>query len=281
MALRSLRLTLRAKLLAALASVLILTIAVGWAGLQGVGEANRRLRAVQEDNVNRLVLLARTIDEARDMRERVLLHVITDDADEHRDLDARIAELEAQVADLTDRLLRAHAEMDNLRKRTEREKAELAKYAISKFARDIVGVGDNFQRAIAAVPPGAAEQDPALMSLIEGVTMSEREFLNVLERHGVKRIDPTGELFNPHLHQAVMEQPSTDLPSGSVLRVVQAGYSIEDRVLRPAMVVVAKGGPKPIKPAETVGPQPANNNVAPETGQESPEQRSAGGEPPK
>jgi molecular chaperone GrpE len=175
--------------------------------------------------------------------------------------EARIAELESQLADLTDRLLRVHAEMDNLRKRTEREKADLAKYAISKFARDIVGVSDNFQRAIAAVPPGAAEQDPALLSLIEGVTMSEREFLNVLERHGVKRIDPTGELFNPHLHQAVMEQPNTELPSGSVLRVVQAGYSIEDRVLRPAMVVVAKGGPKPTKTAEA--PARAANDAEP------------------
>jgi molecular chaperone GrpE len=172
--------------------------------------------------------------------------------------EARIAELESQTADLTDRLLRAHAEMDNLRKRAEREKADIAKYAISKFARDIVGVSDNFQRAVAAVPPGAPEQDPALMSLIEGVAMSEREFLNVLERHGVKRIDPTGELFNPHLHQAVMEQPNAELPSGTVLRVVQPGYSIEDRVLRPAMVVVAKGGPKPVRPADAQA-RAANN----------------------
>jgi molecular chaperone GrpE len=164
--------------------------------------------------------------------------------------EGRIAELESQVADLTDRLLRAHAELDNIRKRAERDKAETAKYAISRFARDIVGVSDNFQRAIAAVPPGAASQDQALKSLIEGVSMSEREFLKVLERHGVKRIDPTGEIFNPHLHQAVMEQPNPELPSGTVLQVLQAGYSIEDRMLRPAMVVVAKGGGKPVKPAE-------------------------------
>jgi molecular chaperone GrpE len=164
--------------------------------------------------------------------------------------EGRIAELESQVADLTDRLLRAHAELDNIRKRAERDKAETAKYAISRFARDIVGVSDNFQRAIAAVPPGAADRDPALKSLVEGVSMSEREFLQVLERHGVKRIDPMGEIFNPHLHQAVMEQPNPELPSGTVLQVLQAGYSIQDRVLRPAMVVVAKGGAKPVKPAE-------------------------------
>jgi molecular chaperone GrpE len=164
--------------------------------------------------------------------------------------DARIAELESQVADLTDRLLRAHAEIDNIRKRAEREKADTAKYAISKFARDIVGVSDNFQRAIAAVPPGAANRDPALKSLVDGVSMSEREFLQVLERHGLKRIDPTGEIFNPHLHQAVMEQPNAELPAGTVLQVLQAGYSIGERVLRPAMVVVAKGGVKPGKPAD-------------------------------
>jgi len=158
--------------------------------------------------------------------------------------ESRIAELESQIADLTDRLLRSHAEIDNIRKRAEREKSDTAKYAISKFAGDVVTVGDNFGRAVAALPPGAADNDPALKSLLDGVQMMEREFLNVLERHGVKRIDPTGQPFNPHLHQAVMEQPNTDVPSGTVLQVFQAGYTIEDRVLRPAMVVVSKGGPK-------------------------------------
>ena len=153
--------------------------------------------------------------------------------------------LRTEVAELKDRLLRAHAEMDNIRKRTEREKADAHKYAVSKFARDIVTVGDNFQRAISAVPAAAVEQTPALKSFLEGVTMTEREFLNVLERHGVKRIDPKGEAFNPHLHQAVMEQDNKDVPAGTVVQVFQPGYTIEDRVLRPAMVVVAKGGFKP------------------------------------
>ena len=191
--------------------------------------------------------------------------------------DVRIAELESQVADLTDRLLRAHAEIDNIRKRADREKTDTAKYAISKFARDIVGVSDNFQRAIAAVPPGAADRDPALKSLVEGVSMSEREFLQVLERHGVKRIDPTGEIFNPHLHQAVMEQPNPELPSGTVLQVLQPGYSIEDRVLRPAMVVVAKGGAKPVKPAEARGRAANDDTRAEATGprSESPPSSSA------
>jgi molecular chaperone GrpE len=179
-----------------------------------------------------------------------------------QDLEARVAELQGQVADLTDRLLRAHAEMENVRKRTEREKAETARYAISRFAHDMVAVCDNFQRAVQAVPPGAAEQDPALKSLIEGVMMTERAAQQALEAHGVKRIDPKGEIFNPHLHQAVMEQEMADVPAGTVLQVLQAGYVIEDRVLRPAMVVVAKGGPKPSRPTEEP-PQAANDDRPP------------------
>jgi molecular chaperone GrpE len=157
------------------------------------------------------------------------------------------AAIEGQVAELTDRLLRAHAEMDNLRKRTERDKEDMAKYAISKFAREVLSVGDNLQRAIEAVPPGAAEEDPALKALIEGVSMTEREFLNVLERHGVKRIDPAGEPFNPHQHQAMTEVENPEVAPGTVVQVYQPGYILVDRVLRPAMVVVAKGGAKPGK----------------------------------
>ena len=163
-------------------------------------------------------------------------------------LEARVSELESQQADLTDRLLRAHAEMDNLRKRTEREKADTARYSITKFAADIVGVSDNFQRAVAAVPAGAAEQDPALKSLVDGVLMSERAFLQVLEANGVRRVDPKGEAFDPNRHQAVMEESNAEVAAGTVLKVFQAGYMIEDRVLRPAMVVVARGGAKAVKP---------------------------------
>jgi molecular chaperone GrpE len=103
-------------------------------------------------------------------------------------VDDIIAGMRVEAADLKDRLLRAHAEVENIRKRSEREKEETAKYAITRLARDIVSVGDNFQRAIDAVPPGAAEQDAALKSFLEGVTMTERELLNVLERYGIKRI---------------------------------------------------------------------------------------------
>jgi molecular chaperone GrpE len=157
---------------------------------------------------------------------------------------ALVAALQAEVTDLKDRLLRTHAEMDNIRKRGEREKADTLKYAVSKFAQDVLSVGDNVQRAIAAVPPEAAEQDAALKSFLEGVTMTERELINVLERHGIKRMDPLGGPFNPHQQQAVMEAQNADVPHGTVTQVLQAGYMIEDRVLRPAMVIVAKGGPK-------------------------------------
>jgi len=177
-----------------------------------------------------------------------------------------IAALEAEAADLKDRLLRAHAEVENIRKRSEREKEETAKYAITRLAREIVNVGDNFQRAIDAVPPGAADQDSALKSFLEGVTMTERELLNVLERYGIRRVQPMNEIFNPHLHQAVMEIARSDVPTGTIVQVFQAGFMIEDRVLRPAMVAVAKGGPRPApaegSPDPTAAP-PANENPPP------------------
>ncbi|MGE0697530.1 MAG: nucleotide exchange factor GrpE [Hyphomicrobiaceae bacterium] len=176
---------------------------------------------------------------------------------------AELARLRAEAGELKDRLLRAHAEMDNVRKRLEREKADASKFAISKFARDVVGIGDNVQRAIDAVPHRLAEQDPALKSFVEGVTMIERELLSVLGRHGIKRLDPKGEPFNPHQHQAVVEVPSADMPAGTVTQVFQAGYLIEERVLRPAMVAVSKGGPKAQPPAEAVTSPSADGTSEP------------------
>jgi molecular chaperone GrpE len=142
----------------------------------------------------------------------------------------------------------------------EREKVDDRKYAITKFAVDIVGIADNFQRAVAAVPPGASDHDGPLKSMVEGVVMTERAFLQVLERHGVRRIDPMGEPFNPNMHQAVMEQENPEVAAGTVMQVFQPGYMIEDRVLRPAMVVVAKGGAKPAKTAENGNTPPASND---------------------
>ena len=166
----------------------------------------------------------------------------------------RLSAKDAQIEAANDKVLRSLAELDNLRKRTEREKEETARYAITKFARDVVNVADNFERAINSVPAEEKKDNPALVSLIDGVTLTEREFLNVLERHGVKRISPAGEAFNPHHHQAVMEVLNPDVPAGTVLQVFQPGYLIDDRVLRPAMVTVATGGAKAGKPAAASEP---------------------------
>jgi molecular chaperone GrpE len=175
-----------------------------------------------------------------------------------------VAALKAEVEGLKDRWLRAHAEMENIRKRAEREREEAAKYAITKLAKDIVGVGDNFQRCIDAVPSGAAEKDPTLKSFLEGVTMTERELLNALDRHGIRRQQPLNEPFNPHLHQAVLQVPRADVPNGTVVEVYQAGYTIEDRVLRPAMVGVAQGGPKPGNGSSS-GPSPEETSASENT----------------
>ena len=176
-----------------------------------------------------------------------------------------IAALQSEISELKDKWLRAHADVDNLRKRVEREKEEIAKYAVTRLARDIITVGDNFQRAIDAVPTDAAQKDPVLKSFLDGVTLTERELLNALERHGIKRQQPMNELFNPHLHQAVMEVPRADVPEGTVVQVFQPGFMIEDRVLRPAMVGVAKGGPKSAAAPEGSSqvPPPANENAPP------------------
>lgn len=155
-----------------------------------------------------------------------------------------------EIAQKQDLYVRAVAETENVRRRLEKEKEETAKYAITKFAKDILSVGDNFQRAISAVPANAAAGDPALKSFLEGVVLAERDFRAALERHGVRQIDPAGQPFNPHHHQAVMEQDNLNVPAGTVLQVFQSGYLIDDRCLRPAMVVVSRGGPKAAKAGE-------------------------------
>ena len=165
--------------------------------------------------------------------------------------------LAAEVAESKDRLLRALAEMENLRRRTEREVAEARSYGVANFARDMLSVADNLRRALDAIGNEArASFDPAVTSFIEGVELTERELLKVLEKHGVKRFDPMGEKFDPNVHQAMFEVPDPSSPAGTVVQVVQAGFMIGDRVLRPASVGVAKGGPK----AAPRGAASANDN---------------------
>ena len=150
---------------------------------------------------------------------------------------------EEEIKQLNDRLLRTAAEMENLRRRTQKDVADAREFSISKFARDMLGVADNLRRAIDHVPEEEKAQ-PGLKTLIEGVEMTERELLSALEKNGVKKIDPAGEKFDPNFHQAMFEVPNPDVPNNSVAQVVQVGFVIGSRVLRPAMVGVAKGGPK-------------------------------------
>lgn len=180
--------------------------------------------------------------------------------------DAQIAELESQVNDLKDRLLRAVADAENTRKRAERDKQDASKYAMTSFARDVLSVGDNMRRAIDTLSDDDRTSAPEpVRNLIEGVEMTEREFLSVLERHGVKAINPHGEKFDPNLHQAMFEAPDPSKPAGTVMEVVATGYVIGDRLLRPAMVGVSKGGPAAApQPAAEAAPEPSGD-AAPDT----------------
>jgi molecular chaperone GrpE len=161
--------------------------------------------------------------------------------------------------ELKDRALRAAAEMENLRRRTARELQDARAYSAANFARDMLSVSDNLRRALDAIPSEAkAAGDAGFTALIEGVEMTERAMLAALERHGVKKLQPEGEKFDPNFHQAMFEVNNPDVPANTVVQVVQPGYSIGERVLRPAMVGVAKGGPK--QAANDAPPEPGPVN---------------------
>ncbi len=157
--------------------------------------------------------------------------------------------LRAEAAELRDELLRALAETENVRRRAQREREDIGKYAISNFARDLLPVVDNLRRAIDSVPE-AARADATLAGTLAGIDMTEREFLAVVERHGIRRIEPKGEKFDHNFHQAIFEVETTESPPGTVVEVMQPGYAIADRLLRPAMVGVAKAPKVAAEPAE-------------------------------
>ncbi len=158
---------------------------------------------------------------------------------------AVLEKLVSENAELKDRALRALAETENIRRRIEKESADARAYAVTSFARDLLSVIDNLERALASV---SAEQRASggapMTTLIEGVELTARDLTTVLGRHGVKRLDPKGEKFDPNFHQAMFEAPNESVPSGAVSEVVQSGWKIADRVLRPALVGVSKGGVK-------------------------------------
>jgi molecular chaperone GrpE len=168
-----------------------------------------------------------------------------------------MAVLAKEAADLKDRLLRTLAEMENLRRRTEREVADARTYGITAFARDILAVADNMERALKALDAGIRDKaDAGVKALLDGVELTERELLKAMEKHGIARIEPEGQKFDPNLHQAMFEVPDPSVPAGTVVRIVQPGYTIGGRVLRPALVAIAKGGPK-----AGPGEAPANDNT--------------------
>lgn len=160
--------------------------------------------------------------------------------------------LAKEAAEARDRWLRAMAEMENLRRRTEREVADARAYGIAGFARDMVGIADNMRRALDAIPAELRETaETGIRALIEGVELTDRELAKAMEKHGVRRVDARGQKFDPNYHQAMLEIPDPSVPTGTVVQVMQDGYVIGERVLRPALVGVAKGGPR----AEGVKPE--------------------------
>ncbi|MDA1088841.1 MAG: nucleotide exchange factor GrpE [Proteobacteria bacterium] len=172
-------------------------------------------------------------------------------------------DLEAKVADLKDKLLRALAEAENVRRRAERDKEDASKYAISNFARDMLALSDNLHRAMNSVDPETRRKDPAVEQIIVGLEMTARDVQATFERYGIKTIEAMGEKFDHNLHEALFEMDDASKPSGTVVQVVETGYVLKDRLLRPAKVGVSKGGPKETN-AQTVA-QTNTGAEAPET----------------
>jgi molecular chaperone GrpE len=157
----------------------------------------------------------------------------------------RVKRLEAEIAELKDRSLRALADAENTRRRAQREVSDTRKYAASEFARELLNVSDNLRRALESVPAELSDKDEQLKNLVLGVEMVEKDLLNAFDKHGIKKIEPLGEPFDHDYHQAMYELEDTGKPSGTVAELLQPGYLIHDRLLRPAMVAVAKSKPQP------------------------------------
>lgn len=167
-----------------------------------------------------------------------------------------IQALNEENTELKNKVLNVLADMENLRRRTEREVRDARQYAIANFARDVLSVSDNLTRALQAIPDQArAGADEVLKNLLEGVELTDRDLQNQLAKNGVVLLNPEGEKFDPNFHQAMFEVPNPDVPNGTVVQVAQAGYKIGERVLRPALVGVSKGGAKAAAPvSETAEP---------------------------
>ncbi len=180
-------------------------------------------------------------------------------ADEHspEQIALLIEHLQSENDTMKDKMMRTMAEMENLRRRTQKDVADAKTYAVASFARDLLGVGDNMRRALDSAPENS--EDAALTTLVEGVQMTEREMLNTFEKHGIQKIEPEGHKFDPNFHQAMFEVENATIPNGTVVQVVAAGYVIGTRVLRPAMVGISKGGPKTVAAQNEAPTQPGDN----------------------
>lgn len=175
-----------------------------------------------------------------------------------------VALLEAEIASLKDQLLRAMAETENVRRRAQRDREESVKYAGVPIVKDLLGVADNLQRALESVPAEQAAENEPLQNLRVGVEMTLRELLSVFERHGITIINPLGERLDPHLHEALFEVEDASKPAGTVVQMIQPGYRLHDRLLRPARVGVSKGGPKPGAEAAAAQAQSGDTEANPD-----------------
>ena len=167
----------------------------------------------------------------------------------------RIAGLEADLLRLKDQMLRALAEAENVRRRARLDVEEANKYAVGNLARDLLPVADTLRRALDAIPAEARQADPQLERFATGIELTERELAAAFERHGLKRIDPLGEPFDHNLHQAIMQVQDPDRPAGTVVQVLQSGYTLNGRLLRAAMVALAQGGPAQGGPGQAASPR--------------------------
>lgn len=167
-----------------------------------------------------------------------------DSTEEDQSEEDAVTNLQSEITALKDQILRARAETENVRRRADRDRSEASAYAVTGFARDLLNVGDNLRRALDTMPEGVADD---MKAFVEGVEMTERELLNIMERHGITKVEPeVGEKFDHKFHQAMFEVPTEEQVPGSIMQVVAAGYVIKDRLLRPAMVGVAKGEKKTV-----------------------------------
>ena len=162
------------------------------------------------------------------------------------------AEAEAEIAALKDKLLRTLADMENLRRRSQKDREDALKYASANFARDMLSVADNLRRAIESIPEDGDPDGAALVGFIEGIALTEKGLLSALERHKIEKIEPMGKKFDPQFHEALFEIPTNDAPSGTVMQVMETGYIIHDRLLRPAKVGIAKAPPLDTGPGDQI-----------------------------